>query len=215
MGEAAMAAGADRAGHGWASIVFAASAVLTGGAVLRAAGRVFLGLGPRAPDAPEVGGETTEPRETIGHHRRRPPSMVVPPAVLLGLSLVSGMIPELGRAAAEGAVRLLDKASYAAWVLDGRAPSPLVVRGVAALAAPEVPIGEAVLHGVLVAGGAVALAALMLFRERFPAAVRRPAGKVWGMVRYLRAAHDGRIGDYVAWLVAGVAAFGLLCALGR
>jgi multicomponent Na+:H+ antiporter subunit D len=203
MGEAGMDAGVHRLGHGWLSAAFVTSGVLTGAAVLRAAGRVFLGLGPRAPDAPEVGGETSEAPEEPPPRRRRW-VLTVPPAVLLALSLAVGLAPGLRQAANEGAARVLDGAAYAAWVLDGRAP-------IAAAAPATAVTAGTLLHGVLTAAGAVLLAALILFRRRVPPAVRAPAARVWGGVRALRALHGGRIGDDVAWLVVGVAAFGTLC----
>jgi multicomponent Na+:H+ antiporter subunit D len=207
IGEAGMDEGVRRAGIGWASAFFVVSAVLTGATVLRAAGRVFLGLGPGDPDAPEVGGETTEPCETEGHHGELSWTMRLPPAAMLALSLAVGLAPGIRRAAREGAALLLDTAGYAAWVLDGRAPSPA--------APPEEALSGAVVRGLLTSAGAVALASLMLFRERILPAVRAPAGRAWGAVRYLRALHTGRVGDYVAWLLVGVATFGGLCALLR
>ncbi|HET9596340.1 MAG TPA: complex I subunit 5 family protein, partial [Anaeromyxobacteraceae bacterium] len=54
----------EEAGLGALSHLFAAASAVTGAAVVRAALRIFAGLGPRRPEAPEVGGEATEPAET-------------------------------------------------------------------------------------------------------------------------------------------------------
>ncbi|APR80475.1 Hypothetical protein A7982_05822 [Minicystis rosea] len=207
-GEASMEAGLARAGRGAGSAIFVASGVLTGAAVLRAAGRIFLDLGPRRADAPDVGGQTTEGPEGEAPPGEVPRIMLLLPPVLLVMGLLVGLVPGLRRAAIEGAATMLDTAGYAAWVLDGR------VRRAPELPA-EAPMGDAILHGLLVASGAVALAAAMLFREHLPSWVCAPAGRAWSGIRYVRALHDGRVGDYVSWLVVGVATFGALCLLWR
>ena len=61
----------------------------------------------------------------------------------------------------------------------------------------------------------MALASGMLFRGAFPPVVGAPLRRAWSAVRYLRALHDGRVGNYVAWLVVGVAVIGALCVLSR
>src|SRR5439155_74202 len=79
---------------------------LAGVAVFRAAGRVFLGLGPReaARFASERLGEVTQ-RETQQAEGRTPIVMLAPAAVLLAGALVVGVLPGVSgrveRAAAE------------------------------------------------------------------------------------------------------------------
>jgi multicomponent Na+:H+ antiporter subunit D len=49
-----------------------------------------------------------------------------------------------------------------------------------------------------------------LYAQRFPAAVRRGAGVFGVPLHVVRRAHSGHIGDYVAWLLVGLALLGAL-----
>lgn len=89
VGHAAMDEAARSSGHAWASYAWDAIAVITGGAVIRAALRIFLGWGPDFDiDTPH--GSTDEPPETQGPHRRIPWTMMLPPVILLATSLAVG-----------------------------------------------------------------------------------------------------------------------------
>jgi multicomponent Na+:H+ antiporter subunit D len=69
-------------------------------------------------------------------------------------------------------------------------------------------------YGVGATVGALAFAALGLYRRRLPAAWRRSSGRVAKRpVASLKALHSGVVGDYVAWLTAGVALLGGLFAV--
>ncbi|HZX65878.1 MAG TPA: hypothetical protein VFE76_10815, partial [Myxococcales bacterium] len=60
---------------------------------------------------------------------------------------------------------------------------------------------------------AVAIAAAALGRKRMPIALRSAVAAIWNpLLRGLRLLHSGRIGDSLAWLAFGTAAFGGLCA---
>ena len=99
------------------------------------------------------------------------------------------------------------EAKSRAWVvLDGDAlPIP-----------PPVPPSEIAqevaksLRGPLLA---VAIAAVTLGRKRIPLAFRTAVAAIWDpLLRRLRLLHGGQIGDSLAWLAFGTAAFGGLCA---
>jgi len=52
-----------------------------------------------------------------------------------------------------------------------------------------------------------------LGRKRIPVALRAVVAAIWDpLLRGLRLLHGGRIGDSLAWLAFGTAAFGGLCA---
>ena len=54
---------------------------------------------------------------------------------------------------------------------------------------------------------------MALFRHKLPAALRALGASLWDApLRILREAHTGSVGDYLAWLAFGTAAFGGLCA---
>ncbi|WP_420310409.1 complex I subunit 5 family protein [Streptomyces sp. YS-B37] len=93
------------------TVLFVAVSAITGGAVLRVAARVFLGLGPQPDD--ESSYETTgigEEPETRNRLRRVPDTMTTAPAVLLVTSLVVGAVPgfatAVGHAVSGGAAPL-------------------------------------------------------------------------------------------------------------
>jgi multicomponent Na+:H+ antiporter subunit D len=188
----------------WVVVVVLFASALTGGAVLRAAGRIFLGWGsrergqtPAEREAAREGPEVTLPRG------RAPALMVVPAALLLAAALALGLAPRVGTATKIAAHRFQDTEGYAAAVLDRR---PMAV--------PAPPSGggwdgRGVLIGVLTAAAAVGVAFLGLFRRRLSARLRR---SVWVLVRpgirTLKRAHSGQVGDYVAWIAFGTAVLG-------
>jgi multicomponent Na+:H+ antiporter subunit D len=204
-GESAIDAAARARGLGWLSTLALLAGALTAAAVLRASARIFLGIGPREDDAPPVGGETDEEPETKPS-ARLPASMWGTAAVLLALSVAAGLAPGAREVAHRSASWLLDTRGVAARVLDGDAlpiPPPAPPSAVAQEAAKS-------LRGPLLA---VAIAALTLGRKRIPAPLRSAAAAIWDPpLRGLRLLHGGRIGDSLAWLAFGTAAFGGLCA---
>jgi len=166
----------------------AVAAIATGAAVLRACGRIFLGLGPREPDAPG-GGEADEEPET--RRGEIPWSMWLPVVLLLALAIESAWVRH---------PRMVDLHGWAMAVLDNAQPAPF-----------ESPAGPpSFIHGAAMALGAIALAALTLFRKRLPQALRAPVRGVWDpLARGLRAMHTGEVGDQVAWLTLGAALLGV------
>jgi multicomponent Na+:H+ antiporter subunit D len=202
LGKTLMEHAAEQAGAAWVFWVFAFASIVTAGAVLRAWGRVFLGLGPREEEeSPAEREADVEGRETRGARGRTPATMAIPAAALLALALGVGMWPGLGARAEEVAHTFQDREAYARTVLEGAAPvqpPPAPEEG------PSIPVG------VSLAAGAAALAALSLYRKRLVSsgvrgAVRRSVGQALGG---LRAVHSGDVEDYVAWLTLGVAVLG-------
>src|SRR3954451_23519815 len=197
-------------GQVWVVAVFAVATILSGAAVLRAGGRIFLGWGaPRSDDPspvnhPDLDAPDAEIEGAAGY---TPPVMIVTAAVLVGAGLVVGLVPGLVDGALDAAGRLTDRAAYAAAVLHGASAS--------LPAAPSVELGAlAVVLSVVSMTAAVALAASVLSRRRtgqaVPGVVREPAVRAYWMLRRL---HSGQAGDYVAWLSVGAAAFGVLMAV--
>jgi multicomponent Na+:H+ antiporter subunit D len=201
-GKSHMEDAASKLGYGWVAAVFVIASVLTGGAVLRVFGRVFLGLGPvEPPDAQAVEAEEEEP-EAEQPPDHTPAIMVVPALALMAFAVVIALIPGFVHAVEIAADRFVDRPAYAASVLRGAHPA----------------LGHVAHHGLkpldfalggISAAGAVALAAAALAPDR----VRRvaPAGAWAGLTRAvvgLRELHSGRVTDYVAWLTVGLAGVG-------
>jgi multicomponent Na+:H+ antiporter subunit D len=198
----------EEAGHGnpWIPWLFGFAGVMTGGAVLRAAGRIFLGWGhdERSPFEGS-GGQGEELRETTSGYSRTPAVLIVPAVLLLGGALAVGLTPRLADRAEVAAARFADRGAYAAAVLDGRDQRT---------SAPAKPASErGLLYGLAAAAGAAVLAAGALFRDRVSVRVRDALRPVLVPVHVLRAAHTGDIRDYVMWFTVGLAGFGGLTAL--
>jgi multicomponent Na+:H+ antiporter subunit D len=199
---------AKEQGLGWVAAVFLISSALTGGALLRATGRVFLGLGP-ARD--KVAGDEAAPDEADPElsysHDRVPRTMTVPLVVLavvgVGISLVPGLSEHVERAAAQ----FVDRSAYAASVLRGAAGAP------PAHAATHAPDLLSYVIGVATLIAALALAAVALFSGRFRGrAFKSVEGASGLLLARLRTLHSGLVPDYVAWLTLGTAVLAALFA---
>jgi multicomponent Na+:H+ antiporter subunit D len=189
------------AGYWFGPVLFVAISALTGGAALRAGARIYLGLGPkpREGSAGETTGDEEQP-ETADLPKVRF-TMVLPIAVLLAGCLVLGAVPALGRAVSSAAVSFLDGSGYVSAAL----------RGTVAAAPPALPDAgwttTGVLLGLLSAALAVAVAAAGLWGPRIPALLRSALRPATPVLTGLQRLHSGHVGDYVAWLFLGVAAF--------
>jgi multicomponent Na+:H+ antiporter subunit D len=176
------------------------ASVVTSGAILRAVGRIYFGLGPRTQEVPEVGGETGEEPETQPT-QDAPATMMLPPLVLVALATAWCFVPSVRLAAARAASQLVDHARYVALVLG------------AARSDPASPLPQpSLVHAVVAPLGAIALAAVTLARHHLPSSLRRigarAAAAAWTP---LRAVHTGHVGDQIAFLTVGAATFAAAC----
>ncbi len=207
LGDATVDEGAKYLGHGWVHWVFFASGVITGGAVLRIAGRVFAGLGGPAREDLAGARHISEERETSGPHRRVPITMAGPAAVLVVLAIVTGMTPGFRHAAKFAAAEMCDRAGYQARVLDGAQLSPAQTKVGLERGTKSESLKSGATSGLIAAAGAVLLAwfSLSRFGLNKDALFGRGFARVMEPLRQL---HSGHIGDYVAFLTFGTAAFG-------
>jgi multicomponent Na+:H+ antiporter subunit D len=223
-GHALLVDAADQAGLPWMEIVIALTVIASSGAVLRAAGRIWLGwgniegsdAGNGTADDPgeEAEGRSdtagTEPapesRERTGQRRRVPLTMLLPPLALLAVGLGLGLTSGIEEHAVAAAAAFSDRTAYAAAVLGTHGGSFPAGSPIAVPASPPASAGGTLTDlGQVVAALCVAGIAL----DRRAARLRRAlaAGTGW-----LRRLHSGLVGDQVTWLVAGLA---LLAALGE
>jgi multicomponent Na+:H+ antiporter subunit D len=185
----------------WVPVVVVVASIVTSGAMLRAAGRVFLGLGP--PQDPYLSPEPDEEREVERNPTRSRTLMLLPAASLAFAGVALGLVPGLERHAEEAARRFESTRAYVAGVLGGRTERPPVDDfSFAKLPTTSVLLGTASVVGALL------VALLALYRERAGAGVGRVLRGGRPVVLALRALHSGVIGDYVTWLVVGVAVLG-------
>jgi multicomponent Na+:H+ antiporter subunit D len=203
LGEHSIEDTAEKAGQSWVWIIFLISAMLTAGAVFRVCGRVFFGWG-RGEEA-ETGGakKIDEGRETKPDHRV-PAVMIGPAIALVGLALAVGLIPRVPQMFRLSAFEFADAAGYQARVLDHAA---IPVQEPEEEHTSKMP---SVARACGATAGALLLAAFALspLWPRKKAYARPVRGAVWA----LRCMHSGHVGDYVAFLTFGVAAFGAVLA---
>ncbi len=191
----------------WISVIFIISGILTAGAVLRVAGRVFLGWGRRQEHNSQDSPHISTGQETEGGHGHTPATMWLPALVVLLLALAVGVVPEFRAFIRRHAHLLVDNRGYTAYVLE-EGPRP-----VASQVGPERLWHSAWRQGIILAAALVlSLGAL------FPQALGRRFGKavveaLRQAMRPFRAIHSGRVGDYVAWFVFGVAVYGAILIL--
>ena len=232
-GHALLVEAADEAGLPWLEIVIALTVVLSSGAVLRAAGRIWLGWGAAESASPDVGTaddsgdeaedrpDTTEPAAPTGYGAtapyaadgrerplrpgRVPLTMMLPPLALLAIGLGLGLAPGLEAKAASAAAAFSDRAVYATQVL-GTHGTPAPASGADVGAASRAVSASGLLTDLGQVAVALCVAAIAL--DRRAVRLRRTLATGTGWLRRL---HSGLVGDQVTWLVAGLA---LLAALG-
>jgi multicomponent Na+:H+ antiporter subunit D len=188
--------GLSRAGFSWAGYLFVGVSAVTGGAVLRAGMRIFLGVGTPPNTQNDTRG-SDENRETTDDVGRIPIIMLVPVVALLATGLTLGLMPGLATLAHDAAYQLLDSTGYAAAVLDGTPAVP-----------PPTPVeswtASGLLLGLLSVLLALVVAAVGLYANRLPQLFRRGADVLTLPFRAVRSAHSGHLGDYVVWLLLGM-----------
>jgi multicomponent Na+:H+ antiporter subunit D len=201
-GKALIEEGVQSVGQSWAQWIFILASALTSAAVLRGAGRIFLGWGRMKSE--EEGSPTEhEEKETKDNATKLPLVMIVTPSVMAILPILFGVcfffIPN-SEATAE---RFMQSVRYSDVVLDGRPTGPISPVGSVSIS-PE-SIGLAFGTALL----AVLIALGDLFGDRLPPALAHRFGSTIGvLLRPLRALHTGDFRDYVAWLAIGVTVFG-------
>ncbi|HEU5030542.1 MAG TPA: proton-conducting transporter membrane subunit [Spirillospora sp.] len=198
---------AEELGWWWFTPLAIAASALTAGAVLRVWLGVFRGTPAEEDPAhgvrPDAGGGHEDP-ETRPALRNLPWTMLTPGLVLLIGALLAGLIP--GGPVGAAAAMFADRDGYAALVLDGRVPHPHSV--------PADPWTASGVAGFLATLLLAALIAVYAVRRR---ASDRAGGGILSRAAAatsarLHALHSGHIGDYAAWLTAGVAVLALLTA---
>ena len=198
-------------GYAWGPVLFVAVSALTGGAVLRAGLRIYFALGPRpAPESGAGAGEETTGAEEKPDTKtlpRTPITMLAAIVVLVAGALATGLIPGVGQGFADAAQRLTDRAGYIAQALGHARPAPL--RRHPAVSWTAEGIGLDMLSAALALG----VAGLSLYAQCLPEVLHRIFRPARPVIVTLRRLHSGHIGDYVAWLFLGVAAFTALLGL--
>jgi multicomponent Na+:H+ antiporter subunit D len=189
---------------GWLEAVLVLVSALTGGAVLRAGLRIFVGLG----DEPDPGPSTREEREAEAPPPRRAPRAVLPPLVLLAVPCAVAVWPGTAGVADRAGAAVTDTSGYADTVLRGaQVTAPAVV-------SEQLWQWLSVALGVAAALLALAFAAAALWPSRRPRVLRTALVPVRPTMRVLHVVHRAHVGDYVSWVLVGFTVLGLALLLG-
>lgn len=182
--------GLSKAGSSWLVFVLALGAALTGAAVLRATGRIFLGLGP------DPGSEADAPTEEEHERADRPFWLMVTPAAVL---TVLAFVPNsFVRAFAETAIAPFFHPDGAAYL--GLAPPHPPAFTVLPAEAPHTWVMWAAM------AGSILIAAYGLSREKLPSFFKTSTRTLFGPIFHgVERLHSGLINDYVAWIAVGFA----------
>jgi multicomponent Na+:H+ antiporter subunit D len=240
-GHALLVDAADQAGLPWMEIVIALSVVLSSGAVLRAAGRIWLGWGSDESSRPETGtaddpGEESEDESDTAGPEGKPGSRGKPGSEgkpgtdgehggrqgsgrrkRVPLTMVLPPLALLGIGLGLGLTSGIEEhAVSAAAAFSDRASYAAGVLGTHG--SPLPPKGPAVPSSPALSAGGVLTdlgQVLVALAVAGIALDRRAAGLrrvLAAGTRWLRRLHSGLVGDQVTWLAAGLA---LLAALGE
>jgi multicomponent Na+:H+ antiporter subunit D len=185
----------------WLSIITVCAESLTAAAVLRVTCRVFFGWGSVREATSRGSPHIPMGKETEGESTRIPPCMWFPAIVLLIVGMAAATIG-LQRAAFERQTdRFRDTTAYQTVVLDGQA-----------MAQPpysSVPEANVTCLQFISLSATLLLTSLSLFPSLFGLKANRQIGHLLiRAMRPLRLLQSGRIGDYIAWLVLGIAGYG-------
>jgi multicomponent Na+:H+ antiporter subunit D len=178
----------------WMSLLLMFGAALTGAAVLRATGRMFLGLGRN------TGQEGSSSSKHEGEKDRSLLSLLAPAIGLLTLAVVTRYLP-IDHVIARAAAFYTDRHAYAALVLDG---TRLGLKG-ADLTESGTWLGWC---GIVIA---LVIAAFELNRDKVPKpllhAADAPSVPVLLLINRM---HTGRVGDYALWTFFGLVLFAIV-----
>ena len=196
MGKALMEESAKHFGQLWVPWLFLIVSALTGAAVLRVAGWVFLGWGRTF--AGDIHSPTAaEEREALGS--KVPSVMIATGALLAFLPACSGLLTGMARQFQAAAERFTSTTDYANAVLAGTFTGPIHATEPAELSL------SGIIFGCGAAVATLALASGALFHAHLPLFIRAPARLFTYTCSPLRHLHSGDVRDYVAWLALGTA----------
>jgi multicomponent Na+:H+ antiporter subunit D len=199
LGQSMMDEQAKTSGYEWLTFVAMTAGALTGAAVLRVAGRVFLGWGRGARDSEQR--QDGEGRETQAGGYRVPWVMLLPPLTLTAFGVALGVLPGVASISIHSAQMFANHSPYVRSVLGGPLPHWLPL---------DFP-WTGLWRGAVTAGLAVALAGFWLAGPAIARGAGIPPRDYYGRaVRVLRSAHSGHPGDYVTWITIGTAVLGVL-----
>jgi multicomponent Na+:H+ antiporter subunit D len=199
LGEHFVSQSAEAVHQHWLVYIFIFAEVLTSAAVLRIAFRIFFAWGQPAPS--DKSSQIEEKPETEQSHERTPAAMFLPAAALILLGIVLTFLPQIQSRATDSAHEFTNQSAYAQSVLEN-------VQITSTHNAEPENLSSSIVHSCIAFAISVLLALSTVFREKLGRAFNFTRSLELGN-SWLRGAHSGHPGDYVAWLSFGTAVVGL------
>lgn len=182
------------------AVVMSLASAIDGAAVIRNGLHLIFGIGDAVPHGISPKEEESEVEDARLDHT--PWLMVAPSILLLGVAVWISFDMNLWHGIERASALFVDRGAYAASVLEGRERVSLPLLPVHRTAAS---IGIDISITVL----AIALAFAALLREKIPQGVRSGMGVFSGFFFRLRLLHSGMYTDYIAYMMFGIAAYGV------
>jgi multicomponent Na+:H+ antiporter subunit D len=188
--------------HGFLAIVVVMSlaSAIDGAAVIRNGLHLIFGIGDAVPYG--VSPKEEESEVDAPYLERTPWLMIAPAILLLCVAVWISFDTRLWHGIERAAGLFIDRRQYVASVLGGgkHVPLPLL---------PEHRTAESIGINIGVTILAIGLAFAALLREKIPKFVRSGMGSFSGIFFKLRLLHSGIYTDYVAYIMFGIAAYGV------
>jgi multicomponent Na+:H+ antiporter subunit D len=183
------------------ALVMAAASAVDAGAVIRSGIHVLFGVGEAHNYGISPREEETEVE--VDYLPRTAWLMIAPAFMLLGVAIWLSFNAALWHETERAAALFVDRNAYITSVLDNAQHAPPMVP-------PKPHTVEDVLINIGVTLAAIVVALMGLFRKRIPQAVRGGLNAAFaGAFLRLRLLHSGVYTDYVAYMMFGIAAYGV------
>jgi multicomponent Na+:H+ antiporter subunit D len=197
--EAGTSTAAEQAGIHGIPWLFMFAGMMTCAAVFRVGMHTFAGWGDepitdRSAQVDELPETEAEDQKVFWYH-------FVPPLVCIVFAIALTFIPAWENGVREAAARMYDQGAYLHTVYTGQSAA------LEALPSWRDAIPRAILRGLIAVLLALALACTSVFRTKLARSLRIGAF-LEGPLTTLRALQSGHPGDYVLWIIVGLASFG-------
>ncbi len=193
-------------GVSWIILLFLYESFLTGGAMLRAAGKIFLGWGiKRTGKSVSTQEDEGNENETRQGQDITPPVMLAPAILLLVFSVGIGIYLQLNNRIDLSINEFQSRDYYQSLVFNTALPDvPSVSK----------PFSFSWTSGILTFLGVLAVSLISLFKNIVPRFLRKTTAiTITPVILQLKSLHSGFVGDYITWLLFGITVIASVFAL--
>jgi multicomponent Na+:H+ antiporter subunit D len=189
-------------GISWLTLVFLFESFISGGALIRAAGRIFLNMGPRTEKLSNVESKGEEEEEETTKGKTFTPVVMIIPIITLVIAAASlGVYPAFLDSVSKASKEFLNQKWYESLVFNKNVPS--------VLSNISIHISSGYLIAFISSAGALAVALLSLLRKNIPEKISYASEKIFiPPIAKLKSFQSGLVGDYVTWIIFGTTIMG-------